>query len=146
MNCKTRIINLLLAVLTVVWESASLAASHREAPLIALDPSADNTDVYLFRSWEDSSKVVFIMNVNPGQNPADGPNYFNFGDDVVYRFNIDNNQDGKADDIIYEFRFTTENRTLSAPFAYVRLMPLGVCRTFGKTIPVIRKRDSIRGS
>ena len=37
------------------------AASHREAPLIALDPAADNTDVYAFRSWEDPSKVVFIL-------------------------------------------------------------------------------------
>ena len=43
------------------------AASHREAPLIALDPAADNTDTYMFRSWQDPSKVVFIMNVIPGR-------------------------------------------------------------------------------
>src|SRR5947209_17642844 len=85
-----------------------LAASQREAPLIALDPAADNTDTYAFRSWQDPNKVVFIMNVIPGQDPADGPNYFNFDDDVVYRFNIDNDQDGSAEDIIYEFRFKTE--------------------------------------
>jgi hypothetical protein len=99
------------------------AASHREAPLIALDPAADNTDTYMFRSWQDPSKVVFIMNVIPGQDPADGPNYFNFDDDVVYRFNIDNNQDGSAEDIVYEFRFRTENRPifgqLEFPLAYV---------------------------
>ncbi len=99
------------------------AASHREAPLIALDPAADNTDTYVFRSWQDPSKVVFIMNVIPGQDPADGPNYFNFDDDVVYRFSIDNNQDGSAEDIIYEFRFKTENRPifgqLEFPLAYV---------------------------
>jgi len=99
------------------------AASHREAPLIALDPAADNTDTYMFRSWQDPSKVVFIMNVIPGQDPADGPNYFNFDDDVVYRFNIDNNRDGSAEDIIYEFRFRTENRPifgqLEFPLAYV---------------------------
>ncbi len=126
MSFKTAIPGLLSAVLIVAGVNPAQAASHREAPLIASDPAADNTDVYLFRSWEDPSKVVFIMNVNPGQNPADGPNYFNFGDDVVYRFNIDNNRDGKADDVIYEFRFTTENRTLAAPLAYVSVTPLGI--------------------
>jgi hypothetical protein len=99
------------------------AASHREAPLIALDPAADNTDTYAFRSWQDSSKAVFIMNVIPGQDPADGPNYFNFDDEVLYSFNIDNNLDGKAEDIVYEFRFKTENRPilgqLEFPLAYV---------------------------
>lgn len=44
----------------------------REAPLIALDPPADITDVYAFRSWEDPDKVVFILNVLPGQEPSAG--------------------------------------------------------------------------
>ncbi len=91
------------------------AASHREAPLITLDPAADNTDVYFFRSWEDPSKVVFIMNVLPGQEPGDGPNYFNFDDTVLYSIEIDNNQDGVAEDIVYEFRFTTETRPVGGP-------------------------------
>src|SRR5215467_9240017 len=99
------------------------AASHREAPLIALDPAADTTDVYAFRSWEDPSKVVFIMNVLPGQEPGDGPNYFNFDDNVLYSIKIDNNQDGVAEDIVYEFRFTTATRpalgTLLFPLPYV---------------------------
>ena len=101
----------------------AIAASHREAPLIALDPAADNTDTYAFRSWQDPSKAVFIMNVIPGQDPADGPNYFNFDDEVLYAVNIDNNQDGKAEDIVYEFRFKTENRPvlgqLEFPLAYL---------------------------
>lgn len=99
------------------------AASHREAPLIALDPAADNTDTYAFRSWEDPSKVVFIMNVIPGQEPGDGPNYFNFDDEVLYRIHIDNNQDGVAEDIVYEFKFKTETRpalgSLNFPLPYV---------------------------
>src|SRR5262249_37705919 len=86
------------------------AASHREAPLIALDPAADNTDVYLFRSWEDPSKAVFIMNVIPSQVPASGPNFFNFDDDVVYAFHLDLNGDGSADDVTLEFTFHTEIR------------------------------------
>lgn len=113
-----------LAVLTVDT-SAPVAwpASHREAPLIALDPAADNTDVYAFRSWENPSKVVFILNVIPGQDPSDGPNYFNFDDNVLYRIHIDNDQDGVAEDIVYEFRFTTETRpvfgSLNFPLAYL---------------------------
>jgi len=114
-------ISALLALTSVT--PLARAASHREAPLIALDPAADNTDTYAFRSWQDPSKVVFIMNVIPGQDPADGPNYFNFDDEVLYTFNIDNNQDGKAEDIVYEVRFKTENRPalgqLEFPLAYV---------------------------
>jgi hypothetical protein len=70
----------------------AIAASHREAPLIAQDPAADNTDVYAFVSYDaanlarapDDRRVTFIMNYNPGQDPSDGPNYFNFADDVRY--------------------------------------------------------------
>ena len=106
-----------------ITPSVARAASHREAPLIALDPAADNTDTYAFRSWQDPGKVAFIMNVIPGQDPADGPNYFNFDDGVLYSFNIDNNQDGKAEDIVYEFRFKTETRpilgSLLFPLPYV---------------------------
>ena len=115
----------LVSALMVFFNVTPLAraASHREAPLIALDPAADNTDTYAFRSWQDPSKVVFIMNVIPGQDPADGPNYFNFDDEIVYAINIDNNQDGKAEDIVYELRFKTENRPilgqLEFPLAYV---------------------------
>jgi hypothetical protein len=89
---------------------AGWAASHREAPLIALDPTADITDVYAFRSWEDASKAVFIMNVIPSQVPASGPNFFNFDDDVVYAFNFDMDRDGHADDVVIEIRFHTALR------------------------------------
>jgi hypothetical protein len=114
----------ILALLTFLPVSpVTWAASHREAPLIALDPAADNTDTYAFRSWVDPSKVVFIMNVIPGQEPGDGPNYFNFDDNVLYRIHIDRNQDGIAEDIVYEFRFTTETRpvfgSLNFPLPYV---------------------------
>ena len=70
-------------------------------------------DVYAFRSWEDPGKVVFILNVIPGQDPGDGPNYFSFDDRVLYRIHIDHNQDGVAEDIVYEFHFETETRPSS---------------------------------
>ena len=81
--------------------------------MIALDPEADITDVYAFRSWEDPDKLVFILNVIPGQEPSSGPNYFNFDDNVAYDINVDVNQDGKADDVVYRVRFKTAIR---APF------------------------------
>jgi hypothetical protein len=113
----------LLATFAVAWDIPAEAASHREAPLIALDPSADNTDVYAFVSYDAANlarapadrRVTFILNVNPGQDPSDGPNYFNFGDDVLYAIHIDNDRDGKADDVVYEFRFKTENRPIATP-------------------------------
>jgi hypothetical protein len=106
-----RIIALLVAgLMSTTSAPITWAASHREAPLIALDPTADITDVYAFRSWEDPTKAVFIMNVIPSQVPASGPNFFNFDDDVLYAFHFDMNGDGKPDDITVEFRFLTEIR------------------------------------
>jgi len=111
-----------LTAVAVAWAVPTEAASHREAPLISMDPAADNTDVYAFVSYDAANlarapadrRVTFIENVNPGQDPSDGPNYFNFSDEVLYTINIDNDQDGKADDVVYEFRFTTENRPVVA--------------------------------
>jgi hypothetical protein len=95
------------------------AASHREAPLIALDPAADITDVYAFVSYDAANlarqpadrRVTLIMNVIPGQEPSSGPNYFSFDDNVLYEIKIDNDRDGQASDVIYQFRFQTETRT-----------------------------------
>src|ERR1700730_2165213 len=112
----------LMAIFVPSWNMPAEAASHREAPLIALDPAADNTDVYAFVSYDAANlartpayrHVTLIMNVIPGQDPSDGPNYFNFDDEVRYAINIDHDQDGKADDVVYEFRFKTENRPIVA--------------------------------
>lgn len=80
------------------------ASSHREAPLITEDPVADNTDVYAFRSPDKPDTVTLIANFIPIQEPSQGPNYYSFGQDVLYRINIDNNGDA-VEDITYEFRF-----------------------------------------
>jgi Domain of unknown function (DUF4331) len=111
---------LMAALLLATSAPITWAASHREAPLIALDPTADLTDVYAFRSWEDPKKAVFIMNVIPSQVPASGPNFFNFDDDVLYAFQFDLNADGNAEDVKIEFRFRTEIRSPfnDLPIAY----------------------------
>jgi len=81
-------------------------SSHREAPEISKDPVADNTDTYAFVSADKSNTVTLIANFIPSQIPEGGPNFYEFGDDVLYEINISNR--GKAqDDITYQFRFRT---------------------------------------
>jgi Domain of unknown function (DUF4331) len=94
-------------VLTAIWMGSLRASSHREAPLISEDPVADNTDVYTFVSPDKPDTVTFVANWIPLEEPAGGPNFYRFGDDVLYQINIDNNGDAN-DDIVYEFRFKTE--------------------------------------
>ena len=83
------------------------ASSHREAPLISGDPQADNTDVYAFMSPDAPDTVTLIASFLPFEDPAGGPNFYKFGDNVVYEIKIDNNGDG-VEDISYQFRFTSQ--------------------------------------
>jgi hypothetical protein len=82
-------------------------SSHREAPEIASDPVADNTDVYAFVSPDAPDTVTIIANFIPGQDPAGGPNFYRFGDSVLYSINISNTQAANAD-ISFQFRFRTD--------------------------------------
>jgi hypothetical protein len=84
-------------------------SSHREAPAISKDPVADNTDTYAFVSPDDPGTVTIISNYLPLEAPFGGPNFFEFGDDVLYEIHIDNDADGRPD-ITYRFEFTTEVR------------------------------------
>ncbi|MDQ1382759.1 MAG: hypothetical protein QOG65_138, partial [Actinomycetota bacterium] len=81
-------------------------SSHREAPEISKDPVADSTDLYAFVSPDRPDTVTLIANYLPLQGPAAGPNFYEFGDDVLYEIHIDNNGDGKAD-ITFQFDFST---------------------------------------
>ena len=103
---------MVFALVVGLAPSASQAASHREAPLISYDPSADITDFFMFRSYEagKDDKIVLIMDVNPLEEPSAGPNYYNFDPTVLYAFNVDNNMDGNADDVRFEFEFKSEIR------------------------------------
>ena len=82
---------------------------HREAPEIAKDPVADSTDVYAFVSPDKPGTVTLIANYIPLQGPAGGPNFYEFGDDVLYEIHVDNNGDGRAD-VSFQFRFRTTVR------------------------------------
>jgi hypothetical protein len=85
------------------------ASSHREAPLIANDPTADNTDLYAFVSPDRPNTVTIIANYIPFEEPAGGPNFANFDDNALYELHVDNNGDGR-DDVTYQFRFDTQTR------------------------------------
>jgi hypothetical protein len=82
-------------------------SSHREAPEIAKDPVADSTDVYAFVSPDKPDTVTLIANYVPLQGPAGGPNFYEFGDDVLYEIHIDT-QGHAEPDISYQFRFQTQ--------------------------------------
>ena len=100
---------LLAAMMINIFPFNVFASSHREAPLIANDPLADNTDLYAFRSPDDPSKITIIANYIPGQLPQGGPNYYQFGENIRYEIHIDNDVNTKGDDIVYRFTFDKVN-------------------------------------
>lgn len=84
-------------------------SSHREAPEVSKDPVADNTDVYAFVSPDAPDTVTLVANFIPFQNPQGGPNFYEFGDDVLYQIHVSNKGDARAD-VTYQFRFSTKVR------------------------------------
>jgi hypothetical protein len=101
------------AVSIGVWDSHQTlveASSHREAPLIANDPLADNTDLYAFRSPDDTTTITIIANYVPLQLPQGGPNYASFGENIRYEIHIKNNPATTGDDITYRFTFSKTNQ------------------------------------
>jgi hypothetical protein len=108
MKRTTRIMAFALALMVLVPASL-FASSHREAPISALDHSADVTDWYAFVSYDHPDRVTMILNVDGFLEPSNGPNYFPFDPNVRYVMNVDNNQDGKTD-ISFQFRFNTQIR------------------------------------
>src|SRR5258708_10120130 len=81
-------------------------SSHREAPEISKDPVADSTDLYAFVSHDAPDKVTIVANYIPLEDPAGGPNFYEFGNDVMYEIVIDSDGDGQAD-IAYQCRFAS---------------------------------------
>jgi hypothetical protein len=100
---------LLLALLWIVCVFPAIASSHREAPLIATDPLADNTDVYAFRSPDNPNTITIIANYIPFEFADGGPNYYTFGENIRYEIHIDNDATKFGDEITYRFTFTRTN-------------------------------------
>src|SRR6202795_4460420 len=99
----------LAMVLCMLIPSSLFASSHREAPISALDHSADVTDWYAFVSYTHPDRVTMILNVDGFLEPSNGPNYFPFDPNVLYDMKIDNNRDAK-EDITFQVHFKTDIR------------------------------------
>ena len=109
-----------LLLLSAITMNAAFASSHREAPLIANDPLADNTDLYAFRSPDDTTTVTIIADYIPFELPEGGPNYYTFGENIRYEIHIKNRTTTTTDDITYRFTFTQVNED-STTFFNIRL-------------------------
>ncbi len=105
-NSHARLIGMLLLA---GWATGAFASSHREAPLIANDPLADNTDVYAFRSPDNPNTITLIACFIPFELPHGGPNYYTFGENIRYEIHVDNNTATAGDDVTYRFIFTRVN-------------------------------------
>lgn len=111
---KTKYLKLAIVTAILVGSFGMLttpaeASSHREAPLIANDPLADNTDLYAFKSPDKPGFITIIANYIPAENPAGGPNYYSFGENVRYEIHVDNDASVPGDEVTYRFTFTREN-------------------------------------
>ena len=111
--------HLVAPVVLAACAGLAQASSHREAPIVALDHKADITDVYAFRSYDGNAlpRVTLILNVDPLLEPGNGPTWFPFDPDILYEIKIDNNNDA-VEDIVFQFRFSTEQRLPSLFQAY----------------------------
>src|SRR5579872_2426391 len=112
-----RFMAILMAIL-MITPVGGFAANHRSAPITALDHPAGITDWYAFVSYDDPTKVTFIMDVDPLLEPSNGPNYFPFDPNVTYTMKIDNTGDA-VEDITFEFQFTTTINAPGIPVGYI---------------------------
>jgi hypothetical protein len=123
MISMNRLKSTLCAALTfaLTMPPAGFAASHREAPITALDHKADITDFFAFVSYDDPTKVTFLLNVDPFLEPGNGPNYFPFDDNILYTIHVDNNNDAIAD-VSFQVQFQT---TIRAPGVFTGFVGAG---------------------
>src|SRR5262249_51656411 len=99
-----------LGVLTI--SGVASASSHREAPAIANDPAADNTDLY---AWVEGTNLIVLANYIPLEEPAGGPNFHSFSDDVLYEIHIARGGSSLDDALTYQIDFSTTYPNYVAP-------------------------------
>lgn len=131
---KTAIVPILSVLMAM---PPGYAASHREAPITALDHKADITDVYAFRSYDGGGvpKVTLILCVDPLQEPANGPNWWPFDSEILYEIKIDNNNDA-VEDVVFQVRFSTEQRLPSLFQAFAGAGGAGIPAPANSPAPV----------
>ena len=125
------------ALATVLLSGTATGSSHREAPLITKYPKVDNTDVYMFRSYEAhrSGYVTLLANFQPFQKPAGGPNFYPMDEEALYTIHVDNDGDAH-EDISFNFRFFNKYRGIEISVGGKRVaIPINYAEPFG-SIPV----------
>jgi len=89
-----------------MFSGAAFASSHREAPAISFDPAADNTDLWAWVKPGTHDRLYIVASYNPLEEPAGGPNFHKFSDEVLYEIHISRG-DSLSDLVTYQFRFKT---------------------------------------
>jgi hypothetical protein len=90
-----------------------IGSSHREAPEILTDPTADNTDVYAFTAKDAPDSLTVVANWIPLEEPAGGPYFGKLDPKARYYVKIDNTGDGRAD-VAYRWQFRSRFRNPSS--------------------------------
>src|ERR1700740_2627583 len=103
------LVALVATAAAAIAASLVFGSSHREAPGISLDPSADNTDTYAWTAKDAPGALTVAANWIPNQVPANGPNFFGFDDRARYYIHVDNTGDGRPD-VSYRYTFKTTIR------------------------------------
>lgn len=122
-------------ITSVAVGGVAFGSSHREAPLITKTPKVDNTDFYLFRSYEPGREghVTLIANFQPFQDAYGGPNYFLMDEEALYSIHVDNDGDAR-EDVSFHFRFANNRRNLAVPVNGVNVpVPLSNIGPFGSS-------------
>ena len=142
-------LSLLASSALISHSSVTLASSHREAPLISRDPQADATDAYAFVSPDKPDTVTLIGSWIPLEGPQGGPNYYSFGDDVIYEIHVDNKGDAQSH-ITYRLTFQTETAN-PATFLYntgainsIHDETLNVKQTY-KLVEIVNGKETVLG-
>jgi hypothetical protein len=139
-----------LIIILLLGVKLVYGSSHREAPLIANDPLADNTDLYAFRSPDKPNTITIIANYIPAELPHGGPNYNTFGENIRYEIHIDNDASKPGDEIVYRFTFKRVNEDPTT-FFNIRLGKQNLKTTYtmersmdgGKTFQVVLSNGSV---
>ncbi len=105
---------------------SAFASSHREAPAIAYDAAADNTDVYAWVNPGARDKLYILANYIPLEEPSGGPNFHTFSDDVRYTIHVARGADSLNDVVRYHVQFS------STPIQYVDPADLNAALGGGK--------------